>query len=254
MSLVLEMERQDLQILVIPRAGATTVSGILYDPMPGGSGLLEQALERWPEIVTKSLEICTHCEGACERSCVDCLQSFRNAWYHKHLDRKLAGTLLQSWGDELQRIGDIPPALEERAPERQGLTVNAAEATLKGMLERAHFPAAIWQHRIVLGPPFGATTPDAFFPGQDGEPGVCVYLDGLSDGIHGKPETAAKDAQLREALRNRGYEVVAIAASELSDRDAMSRYVTRLARYLMGPDRAREVRESPEWFEGKPNG
>lgn len=248
MSLVLEMEREDLQILVIPRAGATTVSGVLFDPMPGGSGLLDQARERWGEIVARARELAGHCEGACERSCVDCLQSFRNAWYHKHLDRRLAGDLLYTWGDQLQPVGEIPPALQERAPVAQGLTVNSAEATLKGMLERAHFPAAIWQHRINLGAPFGATVPDAFFPGQDGDPGVCVYLDGLSDGIHGKPETAAKDAQLREALRNRSYEVVTIAASELSDREAMTRHFARLARYIMGNERAREVRDANGWF------
>lgn len=41
MSRVLEMEREDLEVLVVGRSGTDEVDGILYDPMPGGSGLLD---------------------------------------------------------------------------------------------------------------------------------------------------------------------------------------------------------------------
>ncbi len=51
MTQVLEMEREDLHVLVIGRVGEAAVDGLLYDPMPGGSGLLEQMLARWPEVV-----------------------------------------------------------------------------------------------------------------------------------------------------------------------------------------------------------
>ena len=79
MTRVLDMEPEDLQILAIGHAGQDEVDAILYDPMPGGSGLLEQACERWDEIVAAALEVVEGCAGVCERSCIDCLQTFPKA-------------------------------------------------------------------------------------------------------------------------------------------------------------------------------
>lgn len=42
---VLDMEISDLQVQVIGKPGSESVDALLYDPMPGGSGLLEQLLE-----------------------------------------------------------------------------------------------------------------------------------------------------------------------------------------------------------------
>lgn len=44
--------------------------------------------------------------------------------------------------------------------------------------------------------------------------------------------------------------MIAIAATELTDRDAMVRHFAKLARVLMGQERAREVREGTDWFGG----
>lgn len=95
----------------------------------------------------------------------------------------------------------------------------------------------------------GSTSPDCFFPGEDNDdPGVCIYLDGLSRHIHGNPVTQAKDRQIREHLRSDSYEVIEIAASQLSDRGAMAKHFFRLGRCLLGRDRARELRDNPKWF------
>jgi hypothetical protein len=72
--------------------------------------------------------------------------------------------------------------------------------------------------------------------------------DGLSDHIHGHPATRERDRRLREELRARHYDVFEIAASDLDDRDAMARHFYRLARALMGQDRARGIRDRPTWF------
>ena len=53
---------------------------------------------------------------------------------------------------------------------------------------------------------------------------MCVYLDGLSAHLHGNPETAEQDREIRDWLRNSGYDVIEIAASDLDDRDAMTRH------------------------------
>ena len=59
--------------------------------MPGGSGLLEQLCARFGEVVTAALKVVETCPSVCERSCIDCLQTFRNAFYHRYLDRQRRG-------------------------------------------------------------------------------------------------------------------------------------------------------------------
>ena len=47
---VLDMEVEDLQLLVVGQPGGRGLSLLLYDPMPGGSGLLDQMRDRWQEV------------------------------------------------------------------------------------------------------------------------------------------------------------------------------------------------------------
>ena len=249
MTQVLEMEREDLQVLVIGRVGEDAVDALLYDPMPGGSGLLEQACGRWPEVVTAALTVLDGCPSLCERSCIDCLQTFRNAFFHRHLNRHVAAERLRDWGSGVEVAHVIPARLPASAPKDAEIPVNAAERRLRELLDRAHLPAGQWQHPIDLGLPLGSTRPDVFFAGEDEfERGVCVYLDGLSEHIHGNPRTRAKDEAIRTTLRGRGYEVVEIAATDLFDRDQMIRHVARIARLVEGRDRARAVRDDASWY------
>jgi len=44
---VLDMEVEDLQLLAVGQPGGREVALLLYDPMPGGSGLLDQMKECW---------------------------------------------------------------------------------------------------------------------------------------------------------------------------------------------------------------
>ncbi len=249
MAQVLEMEREDLELLVVAHAGTEEVDGFLYDPMPGGSGLLEQACARWPEVVEAALEAVDGCPSACGRSCVDCLQTFRNAFFHQHLNRKLAAERLKSWGNELAPAHPIPPRMQADAPKGTAQPVNEGEERLRQMMLRAGLPAFEWQHQIHLGQPLGSTTPDAYFPGDSDTPSVCVYLDGLSGKLHGNPETAARDRAIREELRARGYEVIAIPHSDLDDREAMASHFSRIVRWLVGKEEAQRVRSDAQWFE-----
>jgi hypothetical protein len=249
MSQVLDMERDDVDVLVIGRVGSDGVDALLYDPMPGGSGLLEQACERWAEMVTAALAVVTDCPSVCQRSCIDCLQTFRNAFVHRYLDRTLAAERLQTWHTQLTVLHEVPPRLPDTAPKRGAMPVNEAEARLRALLEHAGFPVGVWHHGIPLGRPLGSTTPDVFFPGDDDDPGVCLYLDGLSEHLHGNPLTAERDRAIRDELRARYYEVFEIPASELDDRDAMARHFYRLARVLLGKDKARDLRHDASWFD-----
>lgn len=143
---VLEMNLEDLLLLAVGRPGDSTVDILLYDPMPGGSGLLEQLLRRFPEVLDAALELVVQCPSACEAACIDCLWNFRNAYYHAHLDRKLAADRLRAWGSVLVPIHHIPARLPLPLPSNK--PVNEAERRLQAMLERVGFHGALPQQVI----------------------------------------------------------------------------------------------------------
>ena len=232
---ILDMEVEDLQILCIGHSGEERVDVLLYDPMPGGSGLLEQILERWNQVVSVALSLLQGCPSQCERSCIDCLQHFRNASYHRHLDRHTAIERLQEWGDTLVHSHEIPSRLPDSQDGKS--TVNLNEETFKALLDGAGFTGYRTQEPLNLGRPLGTTTPDFFFEDPNGiKDGVCVYLDGMSGSLHGNPETAQRDRIIREELRSRNYEVIEVSRGQLDDRDALVRVFRRLGRILVGHD------------------
>jgi hypothetical protein len=246
---VLDMERGDLQVLVIGQAGSERVDGVLFDPMPGGSGLLDQLVAGFDQVHAAALATAQHCPANCERACVDCLLAFTNGHYHRHLDRHRAVASLTTWGAALDFDHPIPARLPADATAPEGLPVNAAERALADMLARAGFPAPIAQHPIDLGRPLGATVPDFFWPGEDGEPGLCLYLDGLSRHLHGNSATRQRDLEIRETLRSRGYAVMAVAASDLGDADEMRAHFRRLAKYLLGREAAQAIAADTRWYQ-----
>lgn len=246
---VLDMEREDLRILVIGQPGTDECDAVLFDPMPGGSGLLQQICDRFSEVWAEARDLAARCPSECRSSCIDCFQTFRNAFYHRHLDRHVALECLKAWGRQLTPIHEIPPKMPSADPSGASMPSNRAEARLREMLKNAGFPEPVWQHQLQLGRPLGTTTPDCFFPGDDeSDPGTTIYLDGLSDRLHGNERTRQQDRAIREQLRSKGYEVFEIPAQELDDRGAMQRHFFRLARVLLGKDAAQRVRDDAHWF------
>jgi hypothetical protein len=247
---VLDMQRGDLDIVVIRHAGSARADAHLFDPMPGGSGLLDQLCKEFPAVMEAARAIAAGCPAVCAQSCIDCFQTFRNAFFHRYLDRHKVVERIDRWGAALTFTHDIPsrmPAVPADAGHRAS---GDYEARLGRMLKRAGFPDPEWSKTIYLGRPLGSTRPDCFFAGEDErDPGTCVYLDGLSGRIHGAPARRAEDQALRQELRARHYEVLEIAASDLDDRYAMAQHFFKLARAILGRERAREIRDEPGWFE-----
>ena len=132
------------------------------------------------------------------------------------------------------------------------LPVNDAETKLRHLLLAAGFGEGIRGEQVRLGNALGTTTPDVIYRADGDSPDetVCIYLDGLSQHLHGNPETAARDREIRLWLRNMGYEVIEIAVNELDDRDAMTRHFQRLAGNLGDRELRRKVREERSWFDG----
>jgi hypothetical protein len=71
----------------------------------------------------------------------------------------------------------------------------------------------------------------------------------MSQRLHGRPETRQRDREIREELRNQGYEAVEIQFGQLSDRDAMAQHFFRIGRFLLGRDVAQRLRSDYSWFE-----
>lgn len=247
---ILDMHMDDLQILVIGEIGNETVQGLLWDPMPGGSGLLERLRERFVEVVDAASKMVEGCPAACESSCIDCLHTFRNSYYHNLLDRMVALDAFDNCGQQLVFQHRIPPKQMASSQSEQAVPVNLAERKLRHLLLAAGFGEGVRGEQIRLGGALGTTTPDVIYrdPEDDFCKGVCIYLDGMSKHIHGNPKTAQKDRAIRAWLRGSEYEVLEIPANELDDKDAMARHFRRLANYLGQRKMGRKLAKDRSWF------
>jgi len=245
---VLQLDAGDLQLLVLRRAGGMSCDAVIYDPMTGGSGVLELLLERWAEVHAAAVELVEHCPARCATACIECLLDYRNASYHPSLDRQRAADVFRQRGTHLVATHDLAPVLPVATPEDE--PTNAPETRLRYLLERAGFVGARPQASVDLGKPLGATVPDFFFDDLSGRSkGVCVYLDGLSAALHGNAITHARDREIREELRARDYAVIEIAASDLVDRAAMARKFRHLGNLLRGRDAAEALASNTSWFD-----
>src|SRR5690606_31900818 len=137
-------------------------------------------------------ELCEKCVSACASSCPDCLQSFRNAHTHKHLNRHVAIQCIEAWGGKIIATHPIPAKQAAESAQSVGTqSTNAAEDRLEHLLIKAGFQKPIAQKVISLSQPYGATTPDFFYePNHDLSEGICIYLDGMSKQLHGDPDRA----------------------------------------------------------------
>ena len=243
------METEDILLAAIPIEGQEdSVDLLLIDPMPGGSGLLQQMIEFWPEVVDAAIDVAVSCPSQCEISCPDCLQSYRNQQYHAFLDRHMAETTLKLWGRSLVTANIIPAKVAAR--QTSGDNTNNGEQRLTELLNRAGLQPDELQHQVDLPTISTHTTPDVYFEcSTDAFEGVCVYIDGMSRGLHGNPVQAAQDQLLRSTLENMGYKVIVIPASELNDSGAMVNHFVSIARAVSGKSRANQVKESADqWW------
>lgn len=249
---VLDMEISDLQVQVIGKPDTESVDALLYDPMPGGSGLLEQLLAHWPSVVAAATRLVEDCPAACDTSCVDCLQHFRNSFYHDKLNRHTALGYLRDWGGSAQKSHEIAPVLPDKTLVQQ--PGNTPEQQLVALLKAAGMPAFETERPIPLSGGI-ITRPDVYFdaPNEQYE-GVCVYLDGMSGHLHGNAQTAANDRQIRQELLNTDYEVIEIQYQELFDKTVMREHMRRIARAVVGRLKAKEIANTDGWFNAASTG
>lgn len=228
---------------MIPQAGDTKVDLIIYDPMPGGSGLLKQMIEAWPKLIDAAKRLVETCPGVCDSSCPDCLQRFRNAFYHRFLDRHVASAYFDAEGSTIGFAHEIPPLMPAMKGADTEMPVNEAETKLLNAILKAGLPEPTCQKSIPLPKPFTATTPDFFYEDpKEVTDGICIYLDGLSKHLHGNPATKQQDDAIRTYLREHNYAVLSIPASHLNDPVSLGAFLYNLARKLVTKAQAEEIR------------
>jgi len=253
---LLDMEINDLHILVIGKSDTDSFDGFLYDPMPGGSGLLEKILEKFPDVINQAQQIAESCPSLCERSCVDCFQLYRNSFYHDQLNRHILIETIKNYGTVLTELNPIAPSQkQETREEGSRQPAGSSERKLKNLIQAAGLPSGTWNKQIQLRPPLRSTTPDVTFDDPDDDSRkIYIYLDGLSGGIHGNAETMEKDIEIRSYLRNEGHEVIEITAHDLDDPRQLQIHFKKLARYLIGSEGLAKVKDHfDEWFEKRDN-
>jgi ATP-dependent helicase YprA (DUF1998 family) len=227
---ILEMDPEDLQLLLLPQ-GAELWNVFLYDPMVGGSGLLDQLISRWDEIIEASVESLSNCQNACETSCYSCMRTYRNKMNHKYLNRKRGIELLYEYKKKPKLDHRIQPISNERKP--KGDSTNPAEARLRQILIQEGFPPFDAQEEIELPhKTYKRTIPDLIRIDPVSNTKVAIYLDGLSKGIHGNEERQKIDNLIRTILRSEGWHVEEIASSALDDLEILKYHLRSLANAL----------------------
>lgn len=224
--MVLDMGESELEGFVETDSNGASYA-VIYDPMPGGSGYLPLLLEYWLPICAASVEVLGKCE--CEKSCYQCLLHFRNQQYHAVLDRSLAISIISALAVEPGQEVQIPPAVGSTKPQH-GKDDSEAEVDFVKILEVKGFPLPPEQQwSLDLGG--GKTTyPDYAYP----EKKVIVYVDGMSEKLHGDPQQAATDAVNRAKARMLGYHVLELTAQGLKDHVYMASKLEELSLYLQG--------------------
>ncbi len=222
---LLDMGPNDLQLLIVEKPDDKH-DLLIYDPMPGGSGLLDQMLVRWQELIASAKELLAGCVQECETACYACLKTFRNQFYHTLLNRHDGLALMEKLNHAPEAYRDIVPVFEEERP-GTGTPSNPPEANLVGLLREHHFPDGHCRKRIMTSIGI-ATTPDWVHEPTK----VVVYLDGMSRGLHGDPNVAKKDHILRQAVELDGWTVIVVQSRDLNDPQAMRQHLRNIAQAM----------------------
>ena len=226
---LLDMGPEDLQILLVQQPD-DTLDLLIYDPMPGGSGLLEQMLARWDELIAAARTLLSHCPQDCEAACYCCLKTFRNQFHHSLLNRRQGLELIDALAARPERSHEIVPQFAE-AQTGGGSPSNPPEAQLEGLLTKHHFPKGHCRKHIKTSLGID-TAPDWLY-----EPAkVAVYLDGMSKHLHGDPKTAQRDKIIRDSLEIDGYTVIVVRFHDLHDPIIMTEHLKNIAKAIGRPE------------------
>lgn len=241
---ILEMELDDLQLLSLPHAGDDIVDMAIYDPMPGGSGLLEQIVNRWDEVWEAALGIVEDCAGHCEIACVDCLMNFRNMHYHRFLNRHVAARLLRERGAHLEFEDDI----EEFLPGKKESVKDSPTGLefLDAAFRACGFPEPRCDEEFDLGRSLGTTRAQFYFAVDSAHcEGVCVYFD---DGSQGMRETQ-NERKRRMKLETEGIRTFTFTENDLDDPEMLGLRLQQIANIVADTKSPSDLVDDTTWYD-----
>jgi very-short-patch-repair endonuclease len=212
-----QIEEQEIQVELIGSERQRRI--ILWEAAEGGIGVWERLIKEpgaFAGLARTALDL-LHFDAAtgeakpdwterCVAACYDCLLSYANQLDHRHLDR--------------HRVCDYLLRLARSEPVKSGgwtydeQYVWLWERTDSASSFERSFLDHLYERKLRL-PDFAQDTPVAdvflqpdFYYQRGTIPGVCVFI----DGPHHASRTA-EDRSAREALEDRGFRIVAIAAA-----------------------------------------
>lgn len=220
-----DMERDDLRWIPLPE-GDDEWELFLYDPMPGGSGLLEQFMGEWGSVIRSARDILGGCPSGCLTSCYDCLRTYYNQFYHEELDRHSALELLESMGETPTRTNVIESIDEIPDVNGSNEDTNIYEKQLEQIVTDEWGYSGFSPQVEVQLPDIGSyTIPDLAH--EEGK--IAIYLDGNP---HFADEQRNKDNFLRQALKAAGWSVIEIHIQDYDNDQMMQMYRTQISNSL----------------------
>ncbi len=117
----------------------------LFDTLSGGAGYATQIGQHVESLLSLTQEILTDCPDQCERSCYRCLRTYANRIVHHHLDRHVAGTLLESI---VSGHAPVTLTIEQQTRQLDALRqflelVGVVECQRGGVLQGVHVPMLV---------------------------------------------------------------------------------------------------------------
>ena len=215
MANTLQIERTDLSFITYSEL-PTQSRGFLFDPMKGGSGIINQLLSDWNSIIKKAINYLENCQNDCEQACYGCLKTYWNERNHDILNRHIALNLLKELRGNFEQQEEIPEIIEEEIG--TGDSTISTEARFNQYLKERGFHQFHQQVEVEVN--FGgvkSSTPDFVYESKTENTKIAIYIDGLSHGIHGNSRTRRIDKLVELGLKQKGWEVIRIPASNLDD-------------------------------------
>lgn len=201
---------------------------VIYDPLPGGTGFIDQLVEYWDQVCESGIQTLFVCD--CDEACYKCLQHFRNQYVHDELNRHLAMELLTELRGDVYKEHEIPARVQHMTNlnDVSEKTESWAEDRFLDVLDKyGHDKPPEAQFRIDLRNG-NYTVADFAYPDKK----ILVYIDGTSANLHGDPMQARNDRRKRTMLRADGWNVIEITAQALDDEQAMAIHLDDLSIYL----------------------
>lgn len=202
---------------------------IFYDPMPGGSGYLPQIVRYWEAICRRATGVLQKCATQCDTACYSCLKHFYNQRDHDDLNRHEAVNLLADLMQPLELEHPVPAVTMQPVPDEKKAD-SQAEMDFAEVCRKRNFPVPPAQQYRVSFDDGSHTDADWAYPDKK----VLVFIDGMSEKLHGDPRRRARDKLLRAKTRMRGFHVVEMTAEALRDEASLAVHLEELAMYLGG--------------------